>query len=417
MQVTGAANEVPSSCRFCNAPVTESFCNLGMQPPSNAFLAVDDLNKAERYYPLHAFVCSRCFLVQIDEFESPAEIFSDYAYYSSYSSTWLARSESYVNTMIHHLSLDEKSFVVEVGSNDGYLLKYFLRKGIGVLGIDPAKNCAEAAQAEGVATLVDFFGSATAAKVLEEYPKANLVVANNVLAHVPRLNDFVAGIQGILAPNGLATIEVPHLLRLIERVEYDTIYHEHFSYFSVSTARKLFEAHGLTLVDVEELGTHGGSVRLYVVHAGADRRSEENVGRMLRLEEIAGLNSIETYRQFSSAVIKAKLAVWDFLSDVVGSGKTIAGYGAAAKGNTLLNYCGIGSELIEFVVDRNPYKQGRYLPGSHIPVYPVEHLYEARPDYVMVLPWNIADEIINELQEVREWGCHFVLPIPTPRVI
>jgi SAM-dependent methyltransferase len=389
-------------------------CDLGMQPPSNAFLPLEALDEMERFYPLQAFVCGSCFLVQVDEFESPAEIFSDYAYFSSFSNTWLARAERYAGSMTDHLALNERSLVVEIGSNDGYLLQYFFRYGVPVLGIDPAANCAEEASKRGVETIVAFFGRDVADRLVADGKHADLIVANNVLAHVPDLNDFVAGIALLLASHGVATIEVPHLLALIEKTEYDTIYHEHFSYFSVGTAQKVFAAHGLDIVDVEELPTHGGSVRMWARRAGSTEIGER-VGRVLARESEAGLTSLETYRQFSVAVVESKLSLWEFLIGASRGGKSVAAYGAAAKGNTLFNYCGVRQDLVSYVVDRNPYKQGRYLPGSRIPVYPVERVVQTRPDYLLILPWNIADEISSEMAVIREWGGRFVTAIPRVR--
>lgn len=385
-----------------------------MQPPANSFVSLENLDAMERFYPLHAFVCSACFLVQLEAFETPAEIFSEYPYYSSFSSSWLEAARCYADAMTERLGLGAGSLVVEIGSNDGYLLQHFKGRSIPVLGIDPARNCAEAAAQLGIETLVTFFGADVARDLMLQGKAADLIVANNVMAHVPDLNDFVAGIKTLLKPGGVATIEVPHLQRLIDRVEYDTIYHEHFSYFSAGTARRVFAAHGLEMVDVEELPTHGGSIRMWVMHAGAP--AGERVGEILARERSAGLASLPAYGRFAEAVIASKLALWQFVVGAKREGKTIAGYGAAAKGNTLLNSCGIRSDVVSYVVDRNPYKQGRFLPGSHIPVHPVERLAETRPDYVLILPWNIADEIVREMAVIREWGGRFVVPIPQPSV-
>ena len=395
-------------------PLTESVCDLGMQPPSNAFVTREALSGMERFYPLQAFVCGSCFLVQLDEFESPAEIFSDYAYFSSFSNTWLTRAERYAESMTDRLALNERSLVVEIGSNDGYLLQYFGQRRIPVLGIDPAANCAEEARKRGVETIVAFFGREVAERLAGDGKHADLIVANNVLAHVPDLNDFVAGIALLLASHGVATIEIPHLLALIEKTEYDTIYHEHFSYFSLGTAQNVFAAHGLDIVDVEELPTHGGSLRMWARRAGTAEIGER-IGRVLARESEAGLTSLETYRQFSLAVVASKISLWEFLIGASRGGKSVAAYGAAAKGNTLFNYCGVRQDLVSYVVDRNPYKQGRYLPGSRIPVYPVERVVQTRPDYLLILPWNIADEISNEMAMIREWGGRFVTAIPQVR--
>ena len=398
-------------CRFCAAPLDESVCDLGMQPPSNAFITSESLEKMECFYPLHAFVCGACFLVQLEEFESPTDIFTEYAYYSSFSSTWLKRAERFAETMTKRLGLDEESLVIEIGSNDGYLLQYFKLGAIPVLGIDPSQNCAEAASTRNVTTLVDFFGTRVAGKLVSEGQRASLLVANNVLAHAPDLNDFVAGIALILAPGGTATVEVPHLLRLIERTEYDTIYHEHFSYFSLTTAQKVFAAQNLTIADVEEIPTHGGSIRMWIRHTGSVSASS-HVEEIVSRERAAGLTSLETYRRFSQAVLASKLSFWQFLIDAKRRGKTVAAYGAAAKGNTLLNYCGVRSDLVSYVVDRNPYKQHRFLPGSHIPVLPVEVVVKTKPDYLLILPWNISDEVVAEMSVIRDWGGRFVTAIP-----
>ncbi len=401
-------------CRFCSAPLVESLCDLGMQPLANAFLSEQQLDEMERFYPLHAFVCGSCFLVQVEEFESPEEIFSQYAYFSSFSTTWLERAEQYARSMAERLGLGKDSRVLEIGSNDGYLLQHFRAQGIPVLGIDPAANCAQEARNRGVPTLVEFFGTRIAASLSAEGKQADLLVANNVLAHVPALNDFVAGIALILARRGTASIEVPHLLRLIEQTEYDTIYHEHFSYFSLQTALRVFASHGLSVVDVEELPTHGGSMRMLVQHSGG--APSPRVRQMLAAEEKAGLASVQTYREFGAAVVRSKLSLWEFLTSCKHARKSVAAYGAAAKGNTLLNYCGVRKELVSYVVDRNPYKQNRYLPGSHIPVYPVEHVMRTRPDYLLILPWNLADEIAGEMAAIREWGGRFVTAIPEVKV-
>jgi 2-polyprenyl-3-methyl-5-hydroxy-6-metoxy-1,4-benzoquinol methylase len=402
-------------CRFCKAPLTESMCDLGMQPPSNAFISSEHINSAERFYPLQAFVCGRCYLVQVDEFESPADIFSDYAYFSSFSTTWVQQALEYAIGAIERLSLNESSLVVELASNDGYLLQHFRERGVQVLGIDPAANCALEARSRGIETLVDFFGTRVAAQVVSDRGRADLIVANNVLAHVPDLNDFVAGISALLAARGVATIEVPHLLKLIEKTEYDTIYHEHFSYFSLTTAQTVFAAHGLDVVDVDELHTHGGSIRMWVRHTGvADVAAR--VGDVLARESRAGLDHLETYQHFSRAVIDSKISFWEFLIDAKRSGKVVAAYGAAAKGNTLLNYCGAREDFVAYVVDRNPYKQGRFLPGSHIPVKPVEFVAESRPDYLLILPWNLVEEISAEMAGIRDWGGRFVTAIPSTKV-
>ena len=402
-------------CRFCGSSLIATMCDLGMQPLSNAFLSESVLHEEERYFPLEAMVCSSCFLAQIDEYESPKHIFSDYAYFSSFSDSWLAAAQRYVALATERLELGRNSFVVELGSNDGYLLQYFAEKGTSVLGIDPAANCAAAARTRGVDTLVAFFDTGIAAQLIAGGRHADLIIGNNVLAQVPGLNDFVEAMALLLAPGGTATIEVPHLLRLLERVEYDTIYHEHFSYFSLATARRIFAAHGLDVVDVEELPSHGGSIRIWLRHNGQVDPSPR-VDDVLAAEAAAGLTTLEVYATFSEAVIASKMALWEFLISAKRAGKVVAGYGAAAKGNTLLNYCGIRRDLLAYVVDRNPYKQHRYLPGSHIPIRPPDYVAEARPDYLLILPWNLADEISAQMDFIRDWGAQFVTAIPSVRV-
>ena len=388
-----------------------------MSPLSNAFLNADQLNAMEPFYPLHAWVCDKCFLVQLEEFESPAHLFSDYAYFSSYSDTWLAHARDYVERVIQRFGFGPQTRVVELASNDGYLLQYFKASGIPVLGIEPAVNVAKVAEERGIPTLTEFFGSACAQRLAAESKQADLVVANNVLAHVPALNDFVAAIAMLLAKNGIATIEVPHLLRLIQETQFDTIYHEHFSYFSLLVIERLMARHALRVFDVEELRTHGGSLRLYVCDAKAAHRPGDALERIRRAERDAGLHTLEPYTEFQARVQRVKHALLEFLIDARRGGKLIAGYGAAAKGNTLLNYCGVGRDFIDFVVDRNPIKQGRYLPGSHIPVYPIEHLSEKTPDYILVLPWNLREEIISQIGHLRAFGSKFVVSIPKVEVI
>lgn len=389
-------------------------CNLGMQPLSNAYVTCENLSCVEAFYPLEAFVCDSCFLVQLDQFEPPETIFCDYPYCSSFSSSWLEHAEKYALAMIERFGLGRNSLVVEVGSNDGYLLQYFRVRSIPVLGIDPAANCAEEARKRGVETIVALFGRQIAEE-LAERKRADLLIANNVLAHVPDLNGFVAGIAAMLAPSGIATIEVPHLLALITNTEYDTIYHEHLSYFSLFTALRVFEANGLEIVDVEPLKSHGGSLRIFARHAGQEKASHR-VGHLISQEEDAGLKELETYRRFRNAVIKSKASLWDFLIKSKRDGKVVAAYGAAAKGNTLLNYCGVGQDFVAYVVDRNPLKQGRYLPGSHIPVFPIERVAETKPEYLLILPWNLADEISEQMDGIRKWNGRFVTAIPETRV-
>jgi SAM-dependent methyltransferase len=401
-----------ASCRFCGAPIETVFADLGMSPLANTYLPPERGNAMEPFYPLRALVCERCLLVQLQQFESPEAIFSDYAYFSSYSTTWLEHSRRYVEAMIERFGLDGGSQVVELASNDGYLLQYFVERNVPVLGVEPAANVAQAAVERGVPTLVEFFGVATAERLAAER-RPNLLVGNNVLAHVPDLNDFVAGMKVVLAPDGVITMEFPHLLRLIEDNQYDTIYHEHFSYFSFLTARRVFAAHGLRLFDVEELPTHGGSLRIYGAHEDDARKPETDRAReLLAREEAAGLGDVQTYRGYAQRVADDKRAVLSLLIDLKRQGRSIVGYGAPAKGNTLLNYCGIGTDFLDYTVDLNPHKQGHLLPGSHVPIRPVEALRETRPDVVVILPWNLREEIMEQHAYVREWGGRFAARAP-----
>ena len=406
-----------ASCRFCGAALDVVFADLGMSPLANSYVPPERANAMEPFYPLRALVCRECFLVQLEEFESAEAIFSDYAYFSSYSSTWLEHSRRYVEQMVDRFGLDGASHVVELASNDGYLLQYFVERGIDVLGIEPAANVAEVAVAKGVPTLVEFFGVQTARPLAEER-RADLLLGNNVLAHVPDLNDFVAGMKVLLAEDGVVTMEFPHLLRLIEENQYDTIYHEHFSYFSFLTVRQVFEAHGMRLFDVEELDTHGGSLRIYGRHAEDDSKPEtERARELLERERAAGLDDIETYRSYARRVEADKRDTLEFLIGLKREGRSIVGYGAPAKGNTLLNYCGIGTDFLDYTVDLNPHKQGHLLPGSHIPIRAVETLRETRPDVVLILPWNLRDEIVEQHAYIREWGGRFAARAPELRLL
>ena len=400
-------------CRFCGAALRQTFVDLGMSPLCESFPSATDLNRGEVYYPLHVYVCEKCFLVQLEQYESPENIFSEYAYFSSYSDSWLKHAESYCDKMIKQFELNRKSLVIEAASNDGYLLQYFVRQNIPVLGIEPAANVAKVAVEKGVPTLVKFLGAQLANELAAEGRSADLVLGNNVLAQVPDLNDFVEGLKILLKPEGVLTLEFPHLLRLIESNEFDTIYHEHFSYFSMLSTVKIMEAHGLKVFDVEELSTHGGSLRVYGCRADAKTRHlDPRVSQLISAEEKAGLGSVKGYENFAQQVKQTKIALVDFLLDAAREGKTVAGYGAPGKSATLLHYCGIGKDLIEYTVDRSPYKQGRYLPGTHIPIYHPDHLRETKPNYVIILPWNLKDEIMGQLQYIREWGGKFVVPIP-----
>ena len=405
------------NCRFCGGSLSE-FVDLGMSPLCESYLAKDQLNSMEPFYPLAAYVCCDCLLVQLQEYVAPDHIFSEYAYFSSYSDAWLDHARRYVETMTGRLGLGPASRVIELGSNDGYLLQFFVERGIPVLGIDPAANVAKAAEQRGVPTLVKFFGVETARELAENGNQADLVVGNNVLAQVANLNFFVEGIRIILKPNGICTIEFPHLLKTMAGNQFDQIYHEHFSYFAALTAEKIFAAHGMRIFDVEELWTHGGSLRIYACHAGdATHPSLPLVSELARREREAGLHRLETYADFADRVRATKRKLLSFLIEAKGRGKSIAGYGAPGKGNTLLNYCGIRTDFLDYTVDRNPYKHGKYLPGTHIPIFPPEKITETKPDYVLILPWNLKDEIMAQLGYIRGWGARFVVPIPEVSVI
>jgi SAM-dependent methyltransferase len=393
--------------------LNQSFVDLGMTPLANSLLTQETVNSPEVYYPLHAFVCEQCFLVQLEEFKSPTDIFSDYVYFSSYSETWLEHASRYADAIRERLKLDEGSFVVEVASNDGYLLKNFVDRGIRCLGIEPAENVARVARKAGVPTEAMFFGAETAKQVAAVHGKANLIIANNVLAHVPDLNDFVGGFKVLLENGGTITFEFPHLLNLIDKTQFDTIYHEHFSYLSLTAVEPLLARHGLRLFDVEELPTHGGSLRICVCHR-EDHTKRETVGLTVvrEKEEAAGLDTLDTYRGFDARVRDVKLSLLEFVTRARREGKRIVCYGAAAKGNTLLNYCGIGKDFIDLAVDRSPHKQSRYLPGTHIRVCEPAAVLQSRPDYLLILPWNLKDEIMEQMATIRDWGGQFVIPIP-----
>lgn len=407
-----------ATCRACGEPLQRTFVDLGMSPLANSYLRADQLNAMEPYYPLHVRVCKRCFLVQLQEYEAPQQIFSDYAYFSSYSSTWLEHAQQYCDQATERFALDPASLVVEVGSNDGYLLQYFVARGIPVLGIEPAVNVAQAAIAKGIPTLTQFFARDTAAGLVRQGKRADLLVGNNVLAHVPDVNSFVAGLKLLLAPRGVITLEFPHLLQLIALNQYDTIYHEHFSYWSFSTVRELFARHGLVLFDVEELATHGGSLRIFARHAEDDTQpAGARVAALLRKEESAGIRDPRTYAAFPARVAEHKRELLAFLIAAKREGKRIAGYGAPAKGNTLLNYCGIGRDFLDYTVDRSPQKQGCYLPGTHIPICAPERIAATQPDYLLILPWNLRDEIMQQMAHIRAWGGRFVVPIPRVEVL
>jgi SAM-dependent methyltransferase len=405
-----------SPCRFCGVPLEHVVADLGMSPLANSNVPVARANAMEPFYPLRALVCSACFLVQLEDYESPQHIFDDeYAYFSSYSTSWLKHAERYTELMIERLGLDASSQVVEIASNDGYLLQYFKARGIPVVGIEPAANTARVALDKGIATRVAFWGEQTARDVAAQ-TRADLLLGNNVLAHVPDINDFVAGMKIALKPGGTITIEFPHLLSLLELNQWDTIYHEHFSYLSFSTVGRVFEAHGLRLFDVQELATHGGSLRIFGCHADDPRRRTDAAGAMLERERVAGLQDVRTYLRYGARVVEDKRQILELLIELKRAGNAIAGYGAAAKGNTLLNFCGVGRDFLDFTCDANPHKQGHVLPGTHIPILAPDAIREHRPDVVLILPWNIKDEVMEQLSYVREWGGRFAARSPELRL-
>jgi C-methyltransferase C-terminal domain/Putative zinc binding domain/Methyltransferase domain len=406
------------ACRFCGTPLQTSFVDLGMSPLCESFVGPEQLAEMEPFYPLHAYVCGRCFLVQLQEFVTPAEIFTEYAYFSSYSTSWVEHARRYAEAMMARFKLGPASKAMEIASNDGYLLQHFVARGVPVLGIEPAANVAKVAIEKGIPSVVRFFGRQSAAEIAAQYGQPDLLLGNNVLAHVPDINDFVGGIKTLLAPQGVITMEFPHLQRLMAQNQFDTIYHEHFSYLSFVTVERIFAHHGLTLFDVEELPTHGGSLRIYGRHS--EHAALEVTGRVreLRQREIDdGFLSLERYRGFEEQVKATKRKLLGFLIDAKQRGKTVAGYGAPGKGNTLLNYCGIRTDFLDFTVDANPYKHGKFTPGTRIPIFPPEKVREARPDYVLILPWNLKDEITAQAAYVRDWGGRFVVPIPEVRVL
>lgn len=405
-------------CRFCQAPLRHTFVDLGMSPLCESYLTRDQLNSMEPFYPLHVKVCQECFLVQLEQYVSAEHIFTEYAYFSSFSDSWLKHCSNYVDMVSGRLRLGSESLVVELASNDGYLLQYFVKKGIPALGVEPAVNVARAAEQKGVPTLVKFFGCGTALEMVANGQVADLIIGNNVLAQVPDINDFVAGIRILLKPDGVATLEFPHLVRLMHENQYDTIYHEHFSYFSLLTLEKIVAAHGLVVFDLEEIPTHGGSLRIYIRHADDKSKPVTNAVVSLRERELAlRVDSMETYASFSEQVKESKRALLELLIQLRRERKRIVGYGAPGKGNTLLNYCGIRTDFLDYTVDRNPYKQGRFLPGTRIPIYAPERIKETRPDYILILPWNLRSEIMAQLAYTRDWGCKFIVPIPTAQIL
>jgi 2-polyprenyl-3-methyl-5-hydroxy-6-metoxy-1,4-benzoquinol methylase len=406
------------NCRFCNTPLNFEFLDLVNSPPSNSFLSSDQLNEPEVFYPLRVLVCENCFLVQIDEYKKSSAIFDhNYVYFSSFSSSWLNHARNYCELVVERFSLDENSKVIEIASNDGYLLQYFLEKNIPVLGIEPTANTAKIALDKGIETITQFFGTALADELVKKQLLADLLIGNNVLAHVPDINDFVAGMKQILTPKGTITMEFPHLIQMINQNQFDTIYHEHFSYLSLFTVQKIFFRQGLEIYDVDEISTHGGSIRIYAKHLDdTSKQVSTNVSDLISKEKLLGVHTLTYYKGFNTNVDQIKIDFLSFLIAQKKNGKKVVGYGAAAKGNTLLNYCGVKKDLISFVVDANPNKQGKYLPGSHIPVVSEELLKQFHPDFVVIFPWNLSAEIMDQLSYIREWGGRFLIPIPNVHI-
>ena len=407
-----------ASCRFCGTALRHTFVDLGMSPLCQTHIEPHQLNHMEPFYPLHVWLCHACFLVQLEEYVSPRDIFTEYAYFSSYSDSWVAHAKRYVDAVSARFGLDRSKKIMEIASNDGYLLQHFVQKGIPVLGIEPAANVAKVAVEKGIPTTVRFFGVATAKEIVAEHGHADLLLGNNVLAHVPNINDFVGGMKILLRPGGVITMEFPHLFRLMAENQFDTIYHEHFSYLSFYSVEKVFAAHGLKLFDVEEIPTHGGSLRIYARHAEDAAKPMSERAKQLRERELRdGVTRIETYSFFAERVKETKRAILDFLICAKRAGKTVVGYGAPGKGNTLLNYCGIRQDFLDYTVDRSPHKQGRYTPGTRLPICDPDKIRQTRPDYVFILPWNLKDEITSQMAYIREWGGKFVVPIPEVKVL
>jgi SAM-dependent methyltransferase len=406
-----------SICRHCRQPLNHTFVDLGMSPLCESTIASDKLDAMEPYYPLHVLICENCLLVQLREYVSPEHIFSDYIYFSSYSTSWVAHAKKYCAMIRDRLQLAAESLVIEIASNDGYLLQHFAPLGVPVLGIEPAANVAKVAQEKGIPTHVGFFGTKLAQQLVAEKGPADLIVANNVLAHVPDINDFVTGIRCLLKPDGVATLEFPHIERLIAENQFDTIYHEHFSYLSATVVERIARLHGLRLIDVEKLSTHGGSLRVYLARPASFHPTSPRVQALLDEEDRLGFRSLEGYGSFAEKVKQTKRELLSFLIAVKNQGKRVCGYGAPGKGNTLLNYCGIGIDFLDFTVDRNPHKHGRYTPGMHIPIRPVEEIRACRPDYILILPWNLKDEIVEQMRYVGDWGAKFVVPIPRVAIV
>lgn len=406
------------NCRFCNAKLTQIFVDLRMSPLANSFLDVNKLNKMEPFYPLRTFVCSECLLVQLEEYESPKNIFTNYAYFSSYSKTWINHIKEFVDTLITQFRFNQSNQIIEIASNDGYLLQHFKKKNIPILGIEPAANVAKVAEEKGIPTLVKFFGTETAKELVSIGKPADLILAINVMPHVPDLNDFIKGMKILLKPNGIIVVQFSaYMLQLIQQNEFDTIYHEHFSYFSLLAVQKIFSFHGLTIFDVVELPIHGGSLRIYARHLENNTFSiQQSVNDVVQKEIKFGLAEMATYSNFSKQVITAKQNIWDFFIGAKKANKTIVCYGAAAKGNTLLNYCGIGSDFVDYAVDISPHKQGLYLPGTHIPIREPEKIRETKPDYLVILSWNFKEEIMEQMSYIREWGGKFIILIPGVKI-
>jgi hypothetical protein len=418
MQELSAEIAERPACRFCASPLSRTFVDLGMSPLCQTHIEPHELNHMEKFYPLHVWVCEDCFLVQLEQYVAPGEIFSDYAYFSSYSDSWVEHARRYTAMMIEGFGLTKESKVMEIASNDGYLLQHFVRAGVPCLGIEPAANVARAAVEKGIPTHVCFFGLGTARAISEKYGQPNVLLGNNVLAHVPDINDFVGGMKLLLKRGGVITMEFPHLQRLIEENQFDTIYHEHFSYLSLLTVERIFRRHGLELFDVEQLPTHGGSLRIFARHSDDQTNVVRRTVEDLRQQEIrGGLDRLETYSQFERRVHRTKREILEFLIRAKREGKKVVGYGAPGKGNTLLNYCGIRTDFLDYTVDRSPHKQGRYTPGTHIPILAPEVIRRTRPDFVLILPWNLEKEIVSQLGFIREWGGKFLVPIPSMRVI
>lgn len=420
VSISGIRDEAPPGylCRFCGSKLEHVFVDLGMSPLCESFRSLRQLNEMEPFYPLRVYICSECYLVQLPRHVNPDAIFTEYAYFSSFSDSWLAHAECYVDMMVRRFRLASGSFVVEIASNDGYLLQYFVKRDIPVLGIEPAANVAEVAVKKGIPTDARFFGAETAREMLGRGLRPDLLLGNNVLAHVPEINDFVEGLKILLGENGVITMEFPHLMRLIEQNQFDTIYHEHFSYLSLLAVERIFAAHGLVLFDVEELPTHGGSLRIYACHSSCTRYAPSPRLAALRAKESAArLDTLEGYSAFSLRVERTKRDLLSFLIDAKREGKSIVGYGAPGKGNTLLNYCGIRTDFLDYTVDRNPYKHGKFLPGTGVPICPVSRIDETRPEYVLILPWNLKGEIVEQMKHIRDWSGKFIVPIPEVSLI